>query len=51
MGIFQRLNDDGITVIVVTHEPDVAQYATRRIVFRDGQVIEDAPVVDRRRAA
>jgi putative ABC transport system ATP-binding protein len=51
MGIFQRLNDDGITVIVVTHEPDVAQYASRRIVFRDGVVIEDAPVTDRRRAA
>lgn len=50
MGIFQRLNDDGITVIVVTHEPDVAQYASRRILFRDGKVIEDAAVVDRRRA-
>jgi putative ABC transport system ATP-binding protein len=51
MGIFQRLNDDGITVIVVTHEPDVAEYATRRIVFRDGKVIEDAPVTNRRSAA
>jgi len=51
MGIFQRLNDEGITVIVVTHEPDVAEYATRRIAFRDGKVIEDAPVTDRRRAA
>ncbi|MEP7316992.1 MAG: ABC transporter ATP-binding protein [Sphingomicrobium sp.] len=51
MGIFQRLNDDGITVIVVTHEPDIAQYASRRILFRDGKVIEDEPVVDRRRAA
>ena len=51
MGIFQRLNDDGITVIVVTHEADVAQYAGRRILFRDGKVIEDEPVVDRRRAA
>ncbi len=51
MGIFQRLNDNGITVIVVTHEPDVAEYATRRILFRDGKVIEDAPVVNRRRAA
>ncbi len=50
MGIFQRLNDDGITVIVVTHEPDVAHYAARRILFRDGRVIEDAPVADRRRA-
>ena len=51
MGIFQRLNDEGITVIVVTHEADVAQYASRRILFRDGKVIEDAPVSDRRRAA
>ena len=50
MGIFQRLNDDGITVIVVTHEPDVAEYAQRRILFRDGKVIEDAPVSTRRRA-
>jgi putative ABC transport system ATP-binding protein len=50
MGIFQRLNDDGITIIVVTHEPDVAQYAARRILFRDGKVIEDAPVTDRLRA-
>ena len=51
MGIFQRLNDDGITVIVVTHEPDVAEYAARRILFRDGKVIEDAAVANRRRAA
>ena len=50
MGIFQRLNDDGITVIVVTHESDVAEYAQRRILFRDGKVIEDAPVTTRRRA-
>ncbi len=50
MGIFQKLNDDGITLIVVTHEPDIAEYAERRIVFRDGKVIEDAPVKSRRRA-
>jgi putative ABC transport system ATP-binding protein len=50
MGIFQKLNDEGITVIVVTHEPDIAEYAARRIVFRDGQVIEDAQVTSRRRA-
>jgi putative ABC transport system ATP-binding protein len=50
MAIFQRLNDDGITLIVVTHEPDIAEYAARRIVFRDGRVIEDAPVTSRRRA-
>lgn len=50
MGIFQKLNDDGITLIVVTHEPDIAEYAERRIVFRDGRVIEDAAVKSRRRA-
>jgi len=51
MGLFQRLNDDGITIIIVTHEHDIANYALRRIVFRDGKVIEDAPVRDRTRAA
>ncbi|MCY7398009.1 MAG: ABC transporter ATP-binding protein [Sphingomonas bacterium] len=51
MGLFQRLNDDGITIIVVTHEHDIANYAQRRIVFRDGKVIEDAPVSNRTRAA
>ncbi|QHL91730.1 ATP-binding cassette domain-containing protein [Sphingomonas changnyeongensis] len=50
MGIFQRLNDAGKTVILVTHEPDIAAYAARRLVFRDGQVIEDLPVAERRRA-
>ncbi len=50
MGIFQKLNDDGITLVIVTHEPDIAEYAERRIVFRDGKVIEDAPVQARRRA-
>ncbi len=51
MGIFQRLNEGGITVIVVTHEPDIADYAQRRILFRDGKVIEDATVSNRRKAA
>ena len=51
MSIFQRLNEDGITVIVVTHEPDIAEYAGRRILFRDGKVIEDAAVINRRKAA
>ena len=41
MGIFQALNDDGITVILVTHEHDIADYAARQILFRDGVVIED----------
>lgn len=50
MGIFQKLNDEGITLVVVTHEPDIAEYAARRIVFRDGKVIADAAVTSRRRA-
>ncbi len=51
MTIFQSLNDQGITVILVTHEPDIAAYAARNILFRDGKVIEDVPVKSRRRAA
>ena len=51
MGIFQKLNDQGITVILVTHEPDIAEYAQRRILFRDGKVVEDVPVTTRRAAA
>jgi len=42
MGLFQRLNrDQGITVILVTHEPDIAEHAKRQIVFRDGAVVAD----------
>ena len=51
MRLFVQLNESGITVIVVTHEPDIAQYAERRILFRDGKVVEDGPVANRRRAA
>lgn len=50
MGIFQKLNDGGITLVLVTHEPDIAEYAERRVVFRDGKVIEDDTVKSRRRA-
>ena len=51
MQIFQTLNDSGITIILVTHEPDIAEYAQRQIVFRDGKVIEDETVKNRRRAS
>jgi putative ABC transport system ATP-binding protein len=45
MAIFQRLNrEHGISIIVVTHEPDIAQYARRIIRFKDGQVVSDEPV-------
>ncbi|WP_432776454.1 ABC transporter ATP-binding protein [Brevibacillus gelatini] len=50
MGIFQRLNDEGKTVILVTHEPDIAEYAKRIVRFRDGQIIADEVVKERRRA-
>lgn len=41
MALFDRLNRDGITVILVTHEQDVAAHAKRQLVFRDGRVVED----------
>jgi len=41
MGIFQELNEKGITVILVTHEPDIAQFAKRHIIFRDGRIKSD----------
>jgi putative ABC transport system ATP-binding protein len=51
MGIFQRLNQErGITVVLITHEPDIAEYGTRTVTFRDGQVVADK-VVGRRRLA
>jgi putative ABC transport system ATP-binding protein len=52
MGIFQKLNiERGITIVLVTHETDIAEYATRVIAFRDGLVQSDGPVLQRRDAA
>ncbi|GAX91617.1 ABC transporter ATP-binding protein [Effusibacillus lacus] len=50
MSIFQKLNDEGKTVILVTHEPDIANYAKRIVRFRDGQVISNEPVMQRKTA-
>jgi len=51
MAIFQRLNhEQGISIIVVTHEPDIAQYGERIITFKDGRIVSDQPVRDRRNA-
>ena len=47
MNVFQRLNDEGITVIMVTHEPDIASYCKRNIVMRDGRIQSDLQVVNR----
>ena len=43
MSIFQELNRQGITIIMVTHEPDVAAFTGRHIIFRDGLIISDEP--------
>ena len=48
MAIFERLNNQGITIIVVTHEAEIADHAKRRIEFRDGKVVEDVLVANRR---
>ena len=51
MGIFQRLNQErGITVVLITHETDIAEYGTRMVTFRDGQVVADKAVARRRMA-
>jgi putative ABC transport system ATP-binding protein len=47
MAIFQELNASGITVLMVTHESDIARHALRAVRFRDGQVTADEPVRDR----
>ena len=41
MGIFQQLNEKGISILIVTHEPDIAQFTKRQIIFRDGKVRQD----------
>jgi putative ABC transport system ATP-binding protein len=48
MGLFQRLNKErGITVVLITHEMDIAEYGTRTVAFKDGRVITDKPVAQR----
>jgi len=48
MGVFQSLNDEGKTVVLITHEADIAEHARRVVVFRDGRLVEDRPVEKRR---
>ncbi len=50
MGLFQELNDSGITIVMVTHELDIAAYCKRIVVMRDGQVISDTRNEKRRSA-
>ncbi len=50
MGIFQRLNNQGITVVIVTHEPDIAAFTKRNVTFRDGKIIRLFDVKQPRKA-
>ena len=47
MALFQELNSEGVTIVLVTHEPDIARYHRRIVEFRDGRMQKDEPVVDR----
>ena len=51
MAILQGLNDAGVTIVFVTHEPDVARYAKRRILLRDGRIVSDEALEERTLAA
>lgn len=47
MGVFQRLNEEGITIVMVTHELDIAHYCKRNLIVRDGRIVRDEAVTDR----
>jgi putative ABC transport system ATP-binding protein len=50
MGVFQRLNDQGITIVMVTHELDIARYTRRNVIMRDGRIVTDTAVTSRLKA-
>jgi len=50
MEIFQNLNDKGLTIVLVTHEHDISQFAKRVLIFRDGRIRKDEPLLNRPRA-
>jgi putative ABC transport system ATP-binding protein len=51
MGVFQELNENGMTIVMVTHELDIARYTQRTVVMRDGRIVKDEPVANRSHAA
>jgi putative ABC transport system ATP-binding protein len=50
MGVFQKLNQEGITIVMVTHELDIARYTKRNVIMRDGRIVTDAAVANRLQA-
>ena len=50
MAVLQALNRQGLTIVLVTHEPDIAEYTTRQVTFRDGRLVRDEPVANPRDA-
>ncbi len=50
MGVLQALNEQGMTIILVTHDPNIARYARRQVSFLDGRIVRDEPVTDPRSA-
>src|SRR5262249_59622981 len=50
MGVFYKLNEQGITLIMVTHELDIARYAKRNVIMRDGLIVSDTAVSRRSNA-
>ena len=51
MAVFQALNERGKTIVLITHEPDIARFARRVVTFKDGRVLSDEPVAQRRAGA
>ena len=51
MALFQELNEEGVTILIVTHEPDIACYAKRLVEVRDGRILRDEPMANRRIAS
>src|SRR2546421_4742719 len=51
MGVLQALNEQGLTIVLVTHDPNIASYASRQVAFLDGRVVRDEPVLRPRSAS
>jgi len=50
MSMLQALNEQGLTIVLVTHEADIAKFAKRQVGFRDGRIVRDEPVLTFRSA-